>query len=487
METAVWDLKAQYEAYKGTPVFDCLVAECLLSGGRSIGSQIQTLKKYKVDSLEQLAQKQQDLLAQLPKINSLLTTIELPLIPVLARMEKQGILLDVDRLRQVGKDIEVAIAETEKLLHQEIDSSINLNSSVQLGNYLATKMGIPLAKTKTGRYATNETELTKHAATHPVIQNLLRYRELSTLRSTFVESLISKVAVDGRLHTTYSQVVANTGRLSSANPNLQNIPVTSDFGQKIKSCFKADTNCVLVSFDYSQQELRILAHLTGETALIDAFNKMRDIHKTTASLLFNTDYDKVTHEQRMIAKTINFGIIYGMSAFGMSATLTIPVEDAQKFIHKFYETYPKISTFYDGYLRQGKIDGYVETLLGRRRYVFEYPGPSFAKATGGQRQKFIDNGMRRVLINFPIQGTAADLMKKAMVEIDREILRHELEVKLLLQIHDDLVFEIPEKLKNREAVIKKIKHLMCDVYPLAVPIEVDVKIGKRWGEMEKVN
>ncbi|MBI5123431.1 hypothetical protein HZA75_06255 [Candidatus Roizmanbacteria bacterium] len=473
MTKAVWDLKSQLGDYKDEPVFDCLIAEFLLSEGRFVHKQEAVLVKYKVKTLEELAEKQRLEFAKLPKLQQLFEEIEMPLIPVLYQMEQAGILLNTKQLRKVGAELDQAIIKAEEAIKKEIDFEINLNSPVQVGNYLAEKMGVPLAKTKTGRFATNESELVQHAENYPIIKDLLTYRELSKLRSTYVESLIEKVDDNSRLHTTYSQVAASTGRLASANPNLQNIPVVSDFGQKIKSCFVADEGKVFLSFDYSQQELRILAHLTGEEKLIEAFKNNKDVHKTTASQLFNVDYDGVTKDQRMIAKTINFGIIYGMSSYGMSMGLQIPIEEAQLFIDTFYATYPKIKTYFDKYINKGKIDGFVETLLGRRRYVFEYPG-----------QKFIDNNMRRILFNFPIQGTAADLMKKAMVDIQKEIIAKESDIKLLLQIHDDLVFEVPDDKEKNNKLIAGIRNIMCHVYPLVVPVEVDVKIGKNWGEMK---
>lgn len=475
MQKAVWDLKSQYELYKDKKVFDTMIAEFLLSDGRFVPIQETTLERYKVDSLDKLAEEQEKRLRDIESLNILFTEIEMPLIPVLYQMEKEGILLDVECLKGVGKEIEIAIEALEKEIKSEVGQEINLNSSVQVGNFLAEKSGVPLAKTKTGRYATNENELARHADTFPLIKKLLIYRELSKLRSTYVESLITKVDSESRLHTTYSQVAVSTGRLSSSNPNLQNIPVSSHFGIKIKSCFIAPPGKTLLSFDYSQQELRILAHLTGEKKLIDAFKEGRDVHKTTASLLFKLPYEDVTKDQRMIAKTINFGIIYGMSSYGMSTGLQIPVEEAKLFIDEFNKTYPAIHTYYENYLKEGKTKGYVETLLGRRRYVFEYPG-----------QKFIDNNMRRVLINYPIQGTAADLMKKAMIKINTDIVSKDKSTKLLLQIHDDLVFEVDDVKEKTEEIIKKVKEIMCSVYKLVVPVEVDVKIGKSWGEMKEV-
>jgi DNA polymerase I len=472
MEKVMWDAKSQIEKKPEESVYDAMIAEYLISNGRHIPTLESTLEAYQVTTLEDLAKKQQEKLAEMPKIKSLLDEVEFPLMPVLWQMERNGILLDFECLKQVGEELRVAIIALEDELKAEIGFDINLNSAMQVGNYLAETVKVPLAKTKTGRFATNEQELMQHVAGFPIIEKLLRYRELAKLRSTYVESLIGKVDGEGRVHTTYHQVAANTGRLASTNPNMQNIPVTSEFGLKIKSCFVAPKGKVLVSFDYSQQELRILAHLTGEETLINAFNEQKDVHRITASKLFAVEYDAVTKSQRSAAKTVNFGIIYGMSSYGLSLGLRISVEEAGKFIKTFFATYPKIKMYYDRYLAQGKEDGYVETILGRRRDIFAFPG-----------QKFIDNNQRRVLINYPIQGSAADLMKKAMVKIDREVLQKDPTIKMLLQIHDDLVFEIDEDQKKIDELIKNVREIMCSVYPLSVPIEVDAKIGKKWGEM----
>jgi DNA polymerase-1 len=475
MERIVWDLKSQPGTVKSNKVFDCMIAEFLLSDGRYVPSREIALERSSVSTLEELAEKQKARLSEFPKLQSLFTDIEMPLIPVLWQMEKEGITLDTNCLKKVGDEINAAIIAVEDTIKKEVGFDINLNSSMQVGNFLAEKAMVPLGKTKTGRYATSENELAQFTSGFPIIKQLLEHRMLSKLRSTYVESLIGKADKNSRIHTTYNQVAVSTGRLSSSNPNLQNIPVTSEFGQKIKSCFVAAEGKAFVSFDYSQQELRILAHLTGEEKLIQAFREGRDVHTTTAGLLFKVPYNEVTKAQRMAAKTINFGIIYGMGSYGMSQGLQIPVEEAKIFIDTFYNTYPKIKTYYDQYLKQGAIDGFVETLLGRRRYVLEYP-----------KQKVIDNGMRRVLMNYPIQGSAADLIKMAMVRIQKEILANDPSVKLLLQIHDDLVFEVKDDKRTIDILVVKVKAIMCNIYPLAVPIEVDIKIGKNWREMEKI-
>src|SRR5882672_11289468 len=312
--------------------FDCFIAEALLSEGHHVGSYEETLERYHVKTIEELATKQKEALQALPKLASLFYDIEMPLAKTLWQMEQRGILLDTQQLTTVGKDIDNALEEVNEKIAKETGGGLNINSSVQLGSFLAEKVGIPLGRTKTGKYATNEGELSKFAEQFPIIKDLLTYRELTKLRSTYVESLIQKADENGRVHTTYHQMLVFTGRLASSNPNLQNIPVSSPIGLEIKSCFIASPGYTLVSFDYSQQELRILAHLSDEPALKKAFADNLDVHTVTASKLFSTPYEDVTKQQRSVGKTINFGIIYGMSSYGMSAGLNIPVEDAEHFI-----------------------------------------------------------------------------------------------------------------------------------------------------------
>lgn len=470
---AVWDSKSSGNFDTD---FDSYIAEALLSEGRSFGTFEETLMRNDVPNLDELATFQEKKLADYPLLASLYYDIEFPLAKVLWNMEQKGILLDVACLQKVGEELDQKIAVLQEQISKET-GDININSSVQLGHFLAEKMGVPLGKTKTGKFATNEGELSKFRDQFPIIDQILSYRELTKLRSTYVASLIDKADAHNRIHTTYNQVYVNTGRLASSNPNLQNIPVSSEMGQEIKSCFIASPGHVLVSFDYSQQELRVLAHVAQETALIEAFEKHEDVHSLTASKLFSVPIDQVSKQQRQVGKTINFGIIYGMSSYGMSEGLHIPQEEAQQFIDQFYASYPSIRKYYDDYLKNARIHGVVETMLGRRRYVFDDP-----------RRKFIDNGMRRVLMNYPIQGSAADLMKKAMVDVSKKVLSKYPDVSLLLQIHDDLVFEIPDDdKKHLDMIISEIKEVLTSVYPLSVPLEVEVKTGKKWGKMEKYN
>lgn len=474
MIQAIWNNKS---STNNNSNFDCYLAEALLSEGKPFGTVEETLAKYNVTTVSELAEKQYERLKEFPKLVSLFNEVEMPLTKVLSRMEQKGILLNTKQLTKVGEDIDRLLITVHELISKEIGNEISINSPLQLGTFLAEKIGIPLGKTKTGKYATNEGELSKFKDQFPIIAHLLTYRELMKLRSTYIESLIQKVDKEGRIHTTYNQVLVNTGRLASSNPNLQNIPVSSTIGLNIKSCFIASPGSVLVSFDYSQQELRILAHLAQEKSLIEAFEENEDVHTVTASKIFKVSYNEVSKQQRSVGKTINFGIIYGMSSFGLSQALHIPQEDAEKFIEQFYASYPNIKIYYDTYLKNARIHGFVETILGRRRYVFEDP-----------KRKFIDNAMKRVLMNYPIQGTAADLMRKGMVDIDKKILKQFPEVSLLLTIHDDLVFEIPDKDQaKRDEIIKDIQSVLSHVYPLSVPLMVDIKIGKQWGELQKFN
>jgi DNA polymerase-1 len=476
--TVVWDFKSQIENFKNAMpkgIWDCLLAEYILSEGRYPLTQSVTLERYGVSTLEELAVLQQAALEKQPQLLQLYRDIELPLSKVLWQMEQHGICIDQGRLQKVGVEIkkqtEACVAEIMK----EFKVAINLSSPAQVGNVLAAQFKVPLPKTPSGQYATGEAVLQQFATDFPIIQHLLTYRELTKLQNTYIDGLQKKIGPDGKIHTTYSQAAVLTGRLSSSNPNLQNIPVTSALGKQIKACFVASEGMTLIAFDYSQQELRILAHLSQDETLLQAFREGRDIHKVTAAQIFSVAYEAVTKEQRSAAKTINFGIVYGMGSYGLSQQLKIPLEEADLFIQGFYANFPGIKRFFDELLKTGKERNYIETILGRRRYV-QQPG----KTKG-----FIDNNLRRELINFPIQGSAADFVKKAMVEIDKNILQKQPEVKLLLQIHDELVFEMP-RVPDGTRRLSEISSQMMGVYNLAVPMDVDVKVGERWGSLEKV-
>lgn len=466
----VWDVKSQYQEYEGKDVFDCMIAEFLLSEGKYPIRQDVAFKQHDVSDLDGLQKKQQEALRKHRKLSALFTDIEMPMVRILYQMEQAGIAVDGANLRSIGEEVVKDIHTVEEEILQEFGTPINLSSPAQVGSLLVSKFTVPLKKTPTGQFATGERELSSLAAAYPIITKILKFRELTKLKTTYVDPLLTKIAPDGRIHPTWNQVNAITGRLSSSNPNMQNIPVTSAFGKRIKSCFVAGKGSVLASFDYSQQELRILAHITKEPALIAAFTEKKDIHRVTASQLFGVSYEQVSEKERAAAKTINFGMVYGMGGFGLAQTLRIPVEEAQKFIDNFFRTFPNIRSYYETLISDGKRDGYVETILGRRRFVFT-----------DARPKTIDNATYRELINFPIQGSAADLMKLAMVNIDRYMASKGENVRLLLQIHDELVFEIhePEK-EKRDRMLEEISRLMRDVYPLIVPVEVASSVGTQW-------
>ncbi len=475
MAHAVWDLKSNSEINKTEEVFDCLIAEYILSEGKYPLKEAETLERYGVTTLEELAAKQKASFEQSPELSSLFYTVELPLVKIIWQMESRGISIDQIHLQHVGQDITKRTTDCVTEIQKLLKAPVNLNSPAQLGNILVAQFKIPLPKTPSGQYATGEQILQQFRAEYPIIQLLLTYRELSKLQNTYVTGLQKKIAPDGKIHTTYNQSAVITGRLSSSNPNLQNIPVTSDLGKQIKAAFIPSPDMLFVAFDYSQQELRILAHMSQDATLLDAFRQGKDIHKVTASQIFSVPYEEVTKQQRSAAKTINFGIVYGMGSFGLSQQLGIPVEEASIFIDQFYANFPGIKKFFDTLLTNGQKENYITTILGRRRFVF----------LEGKRN-FIDNNTRRELINFPIQGSAADFIKKSMVEIDKEVLQKNADVHLLLQIHDELVFEMPKKNPAFiKTTIQKIHTIMTNIYDLVVPMDVDIKTGERWGFLEE--
>lgn len=469
----VWNLKEQFatseeDFYKNpADFFDCQIAEFLLSEGKYFFTQETTLKKYGVDNLDALAELQDKALQQMPAMHSLFRDIEMPLIPILWRMEQYGINIDRTQLESLGvlldREINAVVAEIDA----ETGTPINLSSPLQVGKMLVETFKVPLAKTSTGKFATGEPELMKHAAGFPIITKLLKYRQLTKLKSTYVEGLLKKIGTTGRIHTTYNQAVVVTGRLSSSNPNLQNIPANSEIGKQIKSCFIPSPGHILVGFDYSQQELRILAHITKEPVLIQAFEQGQDIHAVTAAKLFRVPLEQVSKDQRNAAKTINFGVLYGMGSFGLSQALEISVAEAETFIADFFKNFAEVRKFYFAYIAEAGKQKYAESLLGRRRFV-----------------AVLDNATRRELANYPIQGAAADLMKKTMVDVNRELLQSQPDVHLMLQIHDELVFEIPDKGEQAlNTFVSSVKHIMEHVYELAVPMKIEAKVGKNWGEM----
>jgi DNA polymerase I len=401
------------------------------------------------------------------------TEIEAPLVPVLVRMEEAGILLDSDYLKSMSGELGQEIAGLEQEIYKQAGETFNLNSPQQLGFVLFEKMGLPaLKKTqKTKSYSTGAETLEELARRgYPIAQLLLRYRELTKLKSTYIDALPEMVGPDGRIHTRFNQAVAATGRLSSTTPNLQNIPVRTELGQRIRRAFVAPPGQVLLVADYSQIELRILAHIAEEKALIDAFAAGEDIHRATAAVVLGVAPELVNAEQRRAAKTINFGILYGMSAFGLSQELKISTKEADKFITAYMDRYPGVKRYMEETLEGAEREGKVETLYGRVRWM-----PDIKSKNWNLREN-----ARRMAINARIQGTAADILKLAMIAVDRRLRDEQPGARLLLTVHDELVLEVPEE--QVEPVAQLVKAEMEGVADLKVPLVVDTGSGTSWYE-----
>ncbi|MBW1973538.1 MAG: DNA polymerase I [Deltaproteobacteria bacterium] len=397
--------------------------------------------------------------------------LEMPLVVVLAKMEMNGVKVDKAKLTELSKEFEQRMREMEKEIYKMAGEPFNINSPKQLSVVLFEKLKLPVIKKGKTGYSTNEAVLTQLAQEHPLPETILKYRELMKLKSTYVDALLKLIHPEtGRIHTSYNQTVTATGRLSSSNPNLQNIPIRSEEGKRIRRCFIPEDGYILLSADYSQIELRVLAHISGDENLISAFKRGEDIHNRTACEIFGVKPEDVTEEMRRQAKTINFGIIYGMGAFGLASQLSIDRSVAQEYIDAYLSRYPGVSRYIEKITKDAEEKGYVETLLGRRRMIPEI------KSTNKQQREFA----RRTAINTPIQGTAADFIKKAMLNIQKRIDDEKLKSRMILQVHDELVFEVPES--EVERLKSLIKDEMEHVYPTVVELKVDVNIGRNWGE-----
>ncbi|OYY92958.1 MAG: DNA polymerase I [Hydrogenophilales bacterium 28-61-23] len=404
-----------------------------------------------------------------PKLESVYRAIEMPLLPILCRIERTGVKLDAELLRAHSGTLALEMMQLEARAHQAAGQPFNLNSPKQLGEILFNQLGLkPKKKTPGGAPSTNEDALQELALDHPLPKLILDYRGLAKLKSTYTDKLPGMVNPrTGRVHTTYSQAVAVTGRLSSNDPNLQNIPVRSMEGRKIREAFIAEPGCVIVSADYSQIELRIMAHLSGDESLLKAFAMDADIHAATAAEVQGVALDAVTPDMRRMAKAVNFGLIYGMSAFGLSAQLNVERNVAQAYIDRYFARYPGVLDYMNRTREQAKTDGYVETLFGRRLYLPEI------RANGPRRQ-----GAERAAINAPMQGTAADLIKLAMIATQGWLDTAGLQSKLIMQVHDELVLEVPEA--ELEIVRVGLPEKMCGVARLNVPLKAEVGVGANW-------
>lgn len=398
----------------------------------------------------------------------LFCNMEMPLIYSLHHMETAGIRVDKEQLKAYGEKLKEKIEKLEQEIYQLAGEQFNINSPKQLGEVLFDHMKLPHGKkTKTG-YSTAADVLEKLAPDYPLVQMILDYRQLTKLNSTYAEGLAVYIGEDGRIHGKFNQTITATGRISSTEPNLQNIPVRMELGRAIRKVFVPEEGCVFVDADYSQIELRILAHMSGDERLIQAYGEAQDIHAITASEVFHTPLDQVTSLQRRNAKAVNFGIVYGISAFGLSEDLSISRQEALEYINKYFETYPGVKAFLDKQVADGKEQGFVTTMSGRRRPVPELKSGNFMQRSFGER----------VAMNSPIQGSAADIMKLAMIRVDQELKKREMRSRIVLQIHDELLVEAPRE--EAEDVVKILEDKMKHAASLKVALEVEATRGDSW-------
>jgi DNA polymerase-1 len=407
----------------------------------------------------------------------LMETMEMPLVPVLASMEQNGIALDCEFFKQMSGELSQRLDALEKNVYEIAGVSFNLNSTQQLSNVLFERLHlIPPdrgRKTASGHFSTSADVLENLRGEHPIIAFILEYRELSKLKSTYVDALPLQLNPETRrIHTSFNQTGAVTGRLASSDPNLQNIPTRTELGHKVRRGFIASPGCVLLSVDYSQIELRIVADMSKDEAMCSAFRSNQDIHATTAAAIYNIPLDHVTKEQRRHAKAINFGLIYGMSAFGLSRSTDLTLAEAEVFVSSYFKQFPSVKTFLDNLRKSAAELGYVETLLGRKRY---FPGLKT------QTNPNLRNREEREAINAPIQGTAADILKLAMIKMPGALSDAGLSARMLLQVHDELVLECPKsELTNTARVVQDI---MENAYKISIPITTDASWGLNWGEL----
>jgi DNA polymerase-1 len=462
------DVSLEYLFYKKRPFSDAL-------GKRHSFSDvpIDEAAQYAAGDAE-LAMELKEILFEKLKnegLDNLYFNIEMPLIYVLADMEEAGTKIDKDRLAELSKELGRELETLQTRIYAIAGETFNINSPRQLGKILFENLGLkPGKKTKTG-YSTGMDVLEDLARTHELPREILNYRTFYKLKTTYVDALPKLInETTGRIHTSFNQTVTATGRLSSSEPNMQNIPIRGEWGTRIREVFIADKKCVLISADYSQVELRVLAHMSNDRGLIDAFKKDIDIHTRTASELFNIPAEEITPDMRRMAKTVNFGIIYGISPFGLSEALNIPPKEAGIIIEQYFEKHKGVKDYIDNTLSAARNNGFVTTLLGRKR-----PVPEINSSNPNIRQQ-----TERMAINTPIQGTAADLIKIAMINIWNGLKKQRLKTRMILQVHDELLFEVPEN--EIEDAKKLIKCGMENAIKLSVPLKVDIGAGKNWAE-----
>lgn len=403
-------------------------------------------------------------------MEGLYKNIEYPLVFSLNRMEQEGILVNATELKEYGNRLKESIQVIEQEIYTEIGEEFNINSSKQLGEILFGKMGLPGSKkTKTG-YSTSADVLEKLAPEYPIVNKILEYRQLTKLKSTYADGLAVYIKDDGRIHGNFNQTITATGRISSTEPNLQNIPIRMPIGKQLRKVFIPKPGCIFIDADYSQIELRVLAHMSEDSSLIEAYNSAQDIHKITASKVFKTPFEEVTELQRRNAKAVNFGIVYGISSFGLSQDLSISRKEASEYIKQYFETYPGIKAFLDRTVDEAKSKGYVRTIFGRIRPIPELSSSNFMQRSFGER----------IAMNSPIQGTAADIMKIAMITVDRKLRENGLKSKIVLQVHDELLLEV---YKEEELEVRKIvEEAMTNAADLKVKLEIGIAGGDNWLE-----
>ena len=469
-------LSETYLKYSPKPIADLI--------GKKGKNQL-SMKDVSLEQIKEYAAEDADITLQLKEVFSpildkaetkkLFNEIEIPLVPVLAAMELEGINLDEDFLKKMSVEMALESNALEQKIYETAGEKFNLASPKQLGDVLFDKMkigGAKQKKTKTGQYATGEEVLSYLANDNEIVRDILEWRQMVKLQSTYIDALPNQVdKKTGRVHTDYMQTVAATGRLSSTNPNLQNIPIRTEKGRLIRKAFIArDENYTLLSADYSQIELRIIAALSGEENMIKAFQNKEDIHKSTAAKVFNVPLEEVTKEQRSNAKTVNFGIIYGVSAFGLSNQTSLSRKESADLIDAYYATYPKLKSYMANQVDFARENGYVQTVLGRRRYLKDINSANMMVKSGAERNA----------VNAPIQGSAADIIKIAMINIHKKLIEENWKSKMLLQVHDELVFDVHNS--ELEKIQPMIKHEMENAFKLDVPLDVEIGIGKNWLE-----
>jgi DNA polymerase-1 len=403
----------------------------------------------------------------------LFSEVEMPLVPVLVSMERNGVALDIELMRQMSHRLGEQLLKLETEIYDSVGHRFNINSPQQLSFILFEELKLPPARKTKGGYSTGASVLEELRGVHPIIEFILDYRQLAKLKSTYIDALPGLInPKTGRVHTSFNQTRTTTGRLSSSEPNLQNIPVRGEAGREVRQAFIAPAGSRLLAGDYSQIDLRVLAHLSQDSSLLNAFRRDEDIHTATAAQLCGVDALQVTPDMRRLAKTVNFGVIYGMSDYGLEQATELSREEAAQFITSYFEQYPEVKQYLESTKQQARDSGYVQTLLGRKRFIPEINSPN--------RQ--VREAAERMAINMPVQGTSADIIKVAMVNLYREMDQRQLKSKLLLQVHDELIFEVPEEeLKTMRQLVPQV---MSTALELSIPLKVDIKTGNNWGEME---